>query len=412
MYLCLPTSSAQTTIEKLIRNASVNACINILEQISNNELMQEQKLLCGFPAPPLKEAARAKHIKQRLKQYGLEAEHDSCGNVTAVLAGKSSDFCCVSAHLDTVGSHTVEVRQEGNRYYGYGISDNCAGLAALLGIAAAITKAKLRPRRSILFAATVGEEAEGDLRGCKYLFEQGKYAGRISYFVSLDGPGLEQIVTVAIGVRRVRVIVTGKGGHSWLDRETPNPIHAAARIIAKLADLSYDGSALNVCKVGGGCNINTIPTEAWFEVDLRADDNETLAKLELHLQEKVFEALAEEHAHRSNGHHLQVKFVPTGNRPAGRLAKSSRIVELAAEATRAVGANPVFIPASTDSNIPLSLGIEAVTIGAGGNGGAFHTSQEWYDPEGRYLALKRALLLILALTGLQKGKLWENQSSS
>lgn len=401
---CLPMLSARAIVEKLLRNPAVIDCCELLEQMEQ-ELTEEQIALCQIPAPPLQEAARADYFRQRLERAGLVTKQDVCGNVTAVLPARDSDYVCISAHLDTVATISAEVRKEGSRYYGSGISDNCAGLVGLLALAQVLASSRLETRRPLLFAATVGEEGAGDLRGSRYLFQESSYAGRISYFISLDGPGLEQIVNTAIGVRRMRATIRGTGGHSWNDYGLPNPVHAVGRAVALLADYRLPAqSSLNIGSIGGGSSINSIPVEAWMEVDLRAVLPASLDILEQHFREAVRAAVEIENCRYSGNGCLGAEVVVTSNRPSGCLPESALMVQLAIEATRAVGAIPALSAASTDSNIPLSLGIEALTLGAGGDGGAFHTAQEWYEPEGRAIALRRALLLTLALAGVQRGR--------
>lgn len=399
----LPMLSARAVVEKLLRNPTVIECCELFEQMEQ-ELIEAQVALCQIPAPPLQEQARGNYFRQCLERTGLATTQDRCGNVIAVLPAKANDYVCVSAHLDTAITASSEVRIEGSRYYGCGISDNCAGLVGLLALAQALARSRVKTRRPILFVATVGEEGVGDLRGSRYLFQESSYAGRIFCSISLDGPGLEQIVNTAIGVRRLQATITGSGGHSWSDY-VPNPVHAAGRAIAVLADYKLPAqSTLNIGSIGGGGSINSIPTQAWIEADLRFVFPSSLEVLEKCFREAVFSAVELENRSRPGDKRLKVEISVTGNRPSGSLPESVLMVQLAIEATRAVGAIPILTAASTDSNIPLSLGIEALTLGAGGDGGAFHTAQEWYNPEGRSIALRRALLLTLALTGVQRGR--------
>lgn len=396
----LPMLSAEAVVEKLLRNPAVIKCCDLLERMEQ-ELIEKQIALCRIPAPPLQEAARAAYFRQCLERTGLAVTQDPCGNVSAILPARGSDYVCVSAHLDTAVASHSEVTREGGRYYGSGIGDNCAGLVGLLALAQAMVDAGLETRKPILFVATVGEEGAGNLRGSRYLFQESVYAGRISCFISLDGPGLEQIVNTAIGVRRLRATIFGSGGHSWSDYGTPSPIHAVGRAIAFLAEYPLPAqSSLSVGSIGGGSSINSIPTEAWMEVDLRS--KLSLDVLEGIFREAISSALELEHRNCPVDKRLRSEIVVMGDRPSGSITESAQMVRLAIEATRAVGAIPVLSAASTDSNIPLSLGIEALTLGAGGDGGAFHTGREWYEPEGRSNALKRALLLTLALAGVQR----------
>jgi acetylornithine deacetylase/succinyl-diaminopimelate desuccinylase-like protein len=253
---------------------------------------------------------------------------------------------------------------------------------------------------------TVGEEGEGDLRGVRHLLTSGEWAGKISAFLSFDGPGVDRITNQALGSRRYRVELNGSGGHSWGDFGVANPVHALGRAIAKLAAYpvpSEPRTTFNVGRIEGGSSINAIPSTATMDVDLRSSKLDELLRLDAFFRRSVREAVEEENSSRRKGHQpLQLNLKLIGERPSGETAADSRLAEMALTATRYVGVTPSLNQASTDSNLPISLGIPALTLGAGGSSGNSHTRDEWYDPNGRDLGLKRALLVVLGMVGLAK----------
>jgi acetylornithine deacetylase/succinyl-diaminopimelate desuccinylase-like protein len=288
--------------------------------------------------------------------------------------------------------------------FGPGVADDGCGLIALLALIDSFNVASINTEGSILFVATVGEEGEGNLRGVRYLFNRSKWAGKIQGFISFDGPDIERITNGAIGSRRYRVILRGPGGHSWGNFGAPNPIHAMGRAIARLAAFPASGdprTTFNVGRVAGGTGTNVIPVEVEMDVDLRSESKEHLQQLDAFFRRVVREAVDEENSARRKGERpmdLSIKLI--GDRPIGETPRDAMIVRFAEQATIAMGCAPKFERSSTDSNIPISMGIPAVTLGAGGHAGHTHTLDEWYDPKDRDRALKRALLLALAYVGL------------
>jgi tripeptide aminopeptidase len=320
---------------------------------------------------------------------------------------KALEYICLSAHLDTVFPLETDcrVRKEAGRYYGPGISDNASGLVGMLAIARAMVAAGLRLKRPLLFVATVGEEGNGDLCGARYLFTQGHYQQQIKYFISLDGPGAEHIIHRALGSRRYRITFTGPGGHSWSDFGTVNPAHAIGRLIAKLCAYKLPAvpTSYNVGILEAKGSINTIPQTATCQVDLRSVSKEALQQLEKYFLQAVNDAATAEkhfsHTHFPPSPHasLQVTIDQLGSRPSGELATDSTLVQYALASSHLLGITPRLECASTDANIPISLGLEAITVGAGGDFAGCHTLNEWYHPSGRITALQRTLLLICAL---------------
>jgi tripeptide aminopeptidase len=294
-----------------------------------------------------------------------------------------------------------------NKLFAPGISDDGCGLVALLAIAEALDAARIVTEGSILFVGTVGEEGAGNLRGVRYLFGKGEWARLIDAFISFDGGGTDRITNGALGSRRYRVRLRGSGGHSWADFGVTNPIHALGRAISRLA--SYPApkqprTTFNVGRIEGGSSVNAIPGEAVMEVDLRSASEPELLRLDAFFRRAVREAADDENStRRKDGLPLELNLQLIGERPSGETPADSAIVVLAQAATRALGFTPRLDQASTDSNVPISLGLAAITLGGGGTSGNSHTIDEWYDPRNREAGLKRALLVILGMVRLKAG---------
>ena len=371
---------------------------------------EEHIRICSIPAPPFGEKERAEYLSKRFCKLGLvDAQIDEEGNCLALRRGHSiAPLIVVSAHLDTVfpAATDLAVRRAGGILLAPGISDDGCGLAALMAIVEVLETVGIETEGSVLFAGTVGEEGEGNLRGVRYLLTRGEWANRIDAFISFDGPGTDRITNGALGSRRYRVQLHGTGGHSWGDFGVANPVHALGRAIAKLA--SYPApkeprTTFNVGRIEGGSSINAIPQEAMMDVDLRSAGEQELLKLDAFFRRSMREAADEENARRRNGDRpLELKVMLIGERPSGETPADAPIVRLAWEATEALGSTPHLDQSSTDSNLPISLGIPAITLGAGGTSGNSHTLEEWYDPRGRDVGLKRALLVILGMVATKK----------
>jgi tripeptide aminopeptidase len=371
-------------------------------------ITEEQIRICSIPASPFGEQERAEYLSRKFSELGLtEVEIDEEGNCLGLLRGASqSPLMVVSAHLDTVFSADTNfnvVRRNG-KLYAPGIADDGCGLAALIALVQAIQTQQISIDGSILFVGTVGEEGEGNLRGVRHLFTKGRWAKHVDSFLSFDGPGLDRITNRALGSHRYRVEVTGPGGHSWGDFGLPNPVHAIGRAISRLA--AYPApkeprTTFNVGRIEGGRSINAIPSEASMEVDLRSAAEAELQRLDAFFRRAVRDAVDEENATRRAGDPLlKLKVDLIGERPTGETPEDSALVELAMEATKLIGVNPRLDQSSTDSNLPISLGIPAITLGAGGSSAFSHSLDEWYDPRGRDLGLKRGLLVILGTVGV------------
>jgi tripeptide aminopeptidase len=304
------------------------------------------------------------------------------------------------------------LRQQGNRLYGPGVSDNGAGVAALLAVASTLRASKIALASPILFIGNVGEEGEGDLRGMRHIFSQARWKDSIRYSLILDGAGSDTIVAEALGSRRFEIIVRGPGGHSWSDFGMPNPILVLARAIHWFSQTSIPSSpktTFNVGVIRGGTSVNSIPESASMRVDIRSTSMAEMERLEAALRRALEHAVEEESRvserrissqKRLSG--LSCEVVPIGNRPAGELEGNARILKVIRAVDSYLGNAAQIQRASTDANIPLSLGREAIAIGGGGVGGGAHTLQEWFDCTGRDLGLKRVLLTLLALAGVSE----------
>ena len=376
--------------------------------------------MARIPAPPFGEAARAEWLQQRFRALALEEVHtDEVGNVFGVHRARQLtkqpppvQYTALSAHIDTVfpAGTPLNLRQQGNRLYGPGVSDNGAGAAALLAVAAALHAAKVALSTPILFIGNVGEEGEGDLRGMRHIFSQARWKETIRYSLILDGAGSDTIVAEALGSRRFEIIVRGPGGHSWSDFGIPNPILVLARGIHSFSQMSLPSSpktTFNVGVIRCGTSVNSIPESAAMRVDIRSTSMAEMERLEAALRRAIEHAVEEESRasaqrtsskNRSSG--LSYEVVPIGNRPAGELDSNARILNVIRAVDTHLGNAAQIQRASTDANIPLSLGREAIAIGGGGVGGGAHTLQEWFDCTGRDLGLKRILLTLLALAGV------------
>jgi acetylornithine deacetylase/succinyl-diaminopimelate desuccinylase-like protein len=398
---------AKSTAENLIFYPQIQQAFAFIDE-SQGECTEELIRICEIPAPPFKEEARAAYIKRRFEELRLtDVRIDAEGNVIAERRGKSPNpNLIVSAHLDTVFPEgtDVQVKREGRRFLAPGIADDSCGVMSLVALAQTLNAAQIETQGTIYFVATVGEEGEGNLRGVRYLFTEGEFKTGVDAFISLDGPGVERITNRALGSRRYRITMNGPGGHSWGDFGVVNPVHALGRAIARFASYSAPISprtSYNIGIIEGGQSVNSIPESASMTVDMRSTSHDEIDKLEAYLRRVIELAVREENSQRAlSGTTLSYSIDAAGNRPSGETPIDSQIVQTAIECSRALGIEPRLDCSSTDSNIPISLNIPAITIGSGGISNNCHTLTEWYDPAGRELGLKRLLLLTVALTEL------------
>jgi len=367
------------------------------------QLRRWQLELLTIPAPPFAESARAEWFLSRFRDFGFHNPHiDAAGNALAEFPSSSKPLALdpkpcilVSAHLDTVfpiGTDTTPY-EDGAVIHGPGACDNGAGLTALLALAAALRHAGIKPATTLLFAANVGEEGEGDLRGMRHLFSSASpYFQRIATAIAIDAPGNATVIDRALGSRRLRVTVTGPGGHSWADFGVANPVlalSAALVAIAKLKLPTDPRTTLNVGTISGGTSINSIPASVSAGLDMRSTSSLELDRIEL----AVLKTL--EHSLKPHKPELRLHVERIGDRPSGALAPSSPLGQTLRAVDRHLSIKTSAHIGSTDANLPLSLNIPSLAIGSGGTGGNMHTVNEWFDPTGRDLALRRILLLLL-----------------
>lgn len=376
-----------------------------LDAARRNEphFIDEQIRICEIPAPPFHEEARGREMERLFRQLELkDVRIDNAGNVIGVRPGASAHpNLLFEAHLDTVFPEgtDVKVKRDGNILRAPGIGDDCRGLAVMLGVIQALNDAKVETSGTITFAADTGEEGLGDLRGTKELFNN-TLRGRIDRFISVDGLGLA-ITATGVGSYRYRATFKGPGGHSFGAFGLANPIQAMGRAIAKIDAFevpAHPKTTFNVGRVGGGTSVNAIPYEAWMEVDMRSADRNALETLNGQYKRAVQEAVDEENRRWKGRGPVTVANELVGYRPAGVTPSDSPIIRTAIEITRLFGAAGDLREGSTDANVPMNLGIPAITIGGGGRGMAAHALDESYDTTDSYLGTQRALMLAIALT--------------
>ena len=369
--------------------------------------LEQQIDLTEIEAPPFKEAQRAAEFRRRLIALGYaDTRIDAEGNVIAALTGDGGGLVVViSAHLDTVFPEgtDVTVTRTGPYVAAPGIADDSRGLAVVLTVARAFRSVGLEPRGTVLFVGTVGEEGQGDLRGVRHLFAD-ELGNRIDYFISVDGTGYG-ITSAAVGSTRYRVTFRGPGGHSYGSFGIPNPMHAMGRAIATIADFDVPAdpkTTFSVSVASGGTSVNSIPMTASFEIDMRSEEPSELDELDRRVQAALNDALAAEKARwPRSGVSLELQIDTIGIRPAGRQPSSAPIVRGALTAARVLGQRSSLIASSTDANIPISMGIPAITIEGGGRGGDSHTLAEWYeDTPDAYKGPQWAALIVAMLAGL------------
>jgi tripeptide aminopeptidase len=376
--------------------------------VREKQWMNEQHLqLCRIPAPTFFESRRAEWLLTEFRTLGCIARIDRAGNVIAhPVENREGPYVALTAHLDTVlaprKNEEIYFGPEG-RLHGPGVSDNGAGLTALLALARVILSSPelLDLYRNLVFVANVGEEGEGNLSGMRYLCRQSTTGSRIQAFVILDGPNVDHVTSQALASRRFDVTISGPGGHSWSDYGMANPVHALSRAISSFTEHRFPGngsprSSYNFGLIEGGTSINSIPSQARTKVDIRSESVAKLEEISALLTGAVERALEVEND-RATGGKVTAKIKDIGTRPGGRLADEAYVLRCIRAVDAHLGIRSHLDCASTDANIPLSLGLPAISIGAGGQGGGAHTAQEWFHPEGRELGLKRILLTLAAL---------------
>lgn len=399
-------SEYQRELDELTAHPGVAAALDgVLALEEENERLLIE--LTEIPAPPFLEAERAAHYAGLVREAGLDAEIDEEGNVVARWEGAEGDrTVAVVAHLDTVFPEgtDVTVRREGDKLLAPGIADDTRGLVTMLTVMRLLEEHDLATRSDVLFVGSVGEEGLGDLRGVKHLFREG--GPEIHSFIAIDGTSNTRVLNHAIGSHRYRVRFLGPGGHSWGAFGLGNPAHAMSRAITLFDDRAGEyvtagaKTTYNIGRIGGGTSVNSIPFENWMEVDMRSMEPGRLEEIDAIFREAMQEALAEQNALRRAGEELSVEIEMIGNRPSGIVPVDTPLIQRALAATRAVGAEPELSMGSTDSNVPIARGIPATTIGSGGEGFGAHSLHEWWANRDGHLGIQKALLLILAESGL------------
>ena len=375
-----------------------------IEPQSRRDLIE----LTEIPAPPFGEAERAARFAEMLREAGLtDVTIDEEGNAIGRRPGRSSDrVVAYAAHLDTVfpAETDVTVRFDDDKMFAPGIGDNTRGLVTVLGVLRAMEHAGIETEADVLFIGNVGEEGLGDLRGVKYLFRDG--GPRIDTFIAVDGGESDRIVYGGVGSHRYRITFRGPGGHSWGAFGLANPHHALGRAIqifdenAPTVTSVGEKTSYNIGRIGGGTSINSIPFESWMEVDMRSGSQDKLDDIDAVLQAAVEQALQEENAGRLDGPALTVDVERVGTRPAATQPLTNAIVQRSMAATSAFGIEPSLRISSTDSNLPISKGVPAVTMSRGGVSEGAHSPDEWWQNVDGHVGIQIGLVTLLAEAGL------------
>ncbi|TAJ74657.1 MAG: M20/M25/M40 family metallo-hydrolase [Phenylobacterium sp.] len=382
-------AQADRTIGAIRGSAGFKAAMAALDR-DHDRIVEDTVTLTEIPAPPFKEQKRAEAYMAMLKAHGLtDVEMDAEGNVMGLRRGTGpagAPLVVIAAHLDTVFPEgtAVKVRREGTKLHAPGVGDDTHSLAVLLGYIRALDAGKVKTKKDILFVGNVGEEGPGDLRGVRYIFTKGKYKDRVAAFFSMDGTSAERVTFGAVGSKRYRVTFKGPGGHSYGAYGLVNPMAAMGTTVVemnKIVTPSQPKTTYATSVVGGGTSVNSIPDAIWLEVDMRSESKEELAKVDAKFLQIVDNAVKAENSVRStHAGQISAEVKQIGERPTGATKEDAEIVQITAAAVRAAGyPNAVLGASSTDSNIPISLGIPAVTIGSGGTGGRAHAVDEWID---------------------------------
>jgi len=408
---CPSLSGQEGDFEKevagLVTRSDILEALRVIE-VLDAQAQEDLIYLTQIPAPPFQEQARAAAYAELLALAGADSvQTDGVGNVLAFRKGSVGDRTVVlGAHLDTVFPEgtDVTVRMKGDTLFAPGVGDDTRGLVVVLTVLRALEETNVTTEANLIFLASVGEEGLGDLRGAKHFFGEGGPA--VDAFIEVDGGGIAPIVSMGLGSTRYRVTFRGNGGHSWGAFGLVNPAHALGRAIDHFSvaadSLTRSGprTSFNVGRIGGGTSINSIPYEAWMEVDMRSESPESLDLISGMFLKAVEKAEAEENQFRRDGLPIEVEVDKIGSRPSGETDPSSTLVQRAMAVTRHFGEEPQLTRSSTNSNIPISLGIPAITIGRGGVGAENHSPDEWWVNIDGHIAIQRALLILVAEAGL------------
>jgi len=397
------------SIKKISRNAKVKKAFNYIIDIEEKTIKNHIELT-EIEAPPFKEERRAKEFAERLKLAGIENVWiDSIGNVIGFLKGSvGNKNIAVDAHIDTVFPEGTDVKVlvKNDTLFAPGIGDDTRGLAMILTLAETIKKNNIEPINNIIFIGTVGEEGLGDLRGVRYLFKN--KTPKIDSWIAIDGGSIGRVNNQALGSYRYEVIFDGPGGHSWGAFGLVNPHHALGsgikNFINKADDYTSSGpkTSYNVGVINGGTSVNSIPFKSSMLIDIRSIEPNRLNDMEEILYNSMQEALKEQNEMKRSGPDLTLTINKIGNRPSGIVKESVPLIQKTIAATQYMGVEPRLTIGSTDSNIPISLGVPAVTIGRGGDGGGAHSLDEWWINKEGYKSIQLALLILLSESGIDK----------
>lgn len=400
-------------MDKLLKYNGVQEALKFLRE-DDERTLQEHLEMCQIPAPSYEEGEKAEYVRKKMVDAGLSEVHvDEVGNVLGTWKGTGNGpRIMVAGHTDTVFPRETDLtlKKEGERYSCPGIGDDTRAVAELLSLARAMNATGIRGEGDIVFCANVCEEGLGDLRGVKYLFGYDNKASEecpeVDAFVSIDNQYTGGVIYTATGSHRYEVTFTGRGGHSFQNFGIPNPIHAMGRAIAQIAEFQVPDepkTTFNVGVIQGGTSVNTISGSASMLVDLRSDSEEELNRLDKELHKVIRQAVEEENARwDASKPQIKVQIEGRGVRPAGAQPKDCAIVKAAFRAAELLGIEPEYrYESSTDANIPISMGIPAITVGRGGEEDGIHTLQEWYEPKEAWLGPQRDLLLMILLAGAE-----------
>lgn len=395
----------EKTYQAIMEYKAVKEGLDFIKE-DHEDIVEEQKRICSISAPTFKEQIRGQYFYKRFKELGLEdVSIDEVGNVFGIRKGTGKGpKLLVAAHLDTVFDEGTDtnVKEKDGKLYAPGISDDTRGLVEIISIIKALNKTNIQTIGDIVFCANVCEEGLGDLRGVKHIFKKNN---DIDGFISIDGTGVEHITYIATGSRRYKITYKGPGGHSLENFGLPSAIHALGRAISEIADIktpSKPKTTFTVGKIEGGTSINSIAAEASMYVDMRSNCPEELSKLENKILNIAEDAAIKENERWNCEEKISVDIELIGDRPAGSQNANEPIVQAAACAVKTMGFEPCFSEtASTDANLPISLGIPAITVGTGGKSDNVHTVREWFDPKDAYIGVQKTFLLILGLVGIE-----------
>lgn len=407
VVIAKPDVALETDLKQILALASVRVALEH-PQLIDDQSLRELVELTEIPAPPFGEEKRGLRFAEMLREAGLENVHiDEVGNVIGRRPGNGSErTVALSAHLDTVFplETDLKIRYVGKKMYAPGIGDNTRGLVSLLSVLHSLQVAKIETEADLLFIGNVGEEGLGDLRGIKYLFREG--ADPIDALIAIDGGSSERIVFGGVGSHRYRIVIEGPGGHSWGAFGMANPHHAMgrgiARFLKKAPMITSTGTktSFNIGRMGGGTSVNSIPFESWAEVDLRSGDQEKLDQIDALLRASFTQAVMAENEARTTGQSLKIEFVKVGKRPAALGNAEIPLVKRAIAVTQYFGFIPSLEISSTDANLPISLGIPAITVSRGGRSGNAHSPDEWWQNDKSHIAVQIMLLTLLLESGI------------